>query len=686
LSAADYPAYFQELRMERIIAADDAVVDPRTKEFADSYLRPLGISSMLDAPILLGGRIVGVLCHEHIGQARRWVLEEQQFASSLANLVALAIEAAERRQAQEALRANETSLRRAKDAAETANRAKSEFLASMSHEIRTPMNALIGMSDLLMETPLTAEQREYVTISRRAGNTLLNLINDILDLSKVEAGHIELEAIPFDLHEIIDKTVELLAVRAHEKSLELAAHLSPGIPTRLVGDPNRLRQVLINLLDNAIKFTESGEVVLRVEVEEDAPPPSPSPSVGGGNLFCSSHSNGAGIFSNPSPLEGEGQGEGETVLRFSVTDTGIGIPPEKLEAIFDRFIQVDSSTTRKYGGSGLGLTISRRLVDLMGGRLSAESTLGAGSTFIFSAVFGLQDPADDAPRTPPPSVALQHLRTLVVDDSATNRLILREILSAWGTAVTECSGGEEALAMLRQARASAQPYHLVLLDCRMPKMDGFELAEQIKQTEGLADVTLMMLTSDNRTGDLARCRALGVSGYLVKPIKRAELLDALTTALNVTTLRVSPRPKVIKPASENPVSEEVPGAHELSILLVEDTGDNRVLIQAYLKKTPWKIDVAENGAVAVERFQAERYDLVLMDMEMPVMDGYAATRAIREWEHEQRRPPTPIIALSAYALKEEIQKSLNAGCTDYLPKPIKKARLLEAIRLHADNT
>jgi CheY-like chemotaxis protein/nitrogen-specific signal transduction histidine kinase len=530
------------------------------------------------------------------------------------------------------LKQTERELIAAREAALAASHAKSEFLSSMSHEIRTPMNAILGMGDLLAETPLTAEQLRYVDIMTANGNVLLDLINAVLDLAKMESGKLNLETTSFDLNELAERVADTLGIRAHEKHLELGIRILPDVPEYLVGDPLRLRQVLTNLIGNAVKFTQQGEVVLTIENDPESKEP-------GG-------------------------------LRFTVSDTGIDIPSDRLEAVFQSFSQVDSSTTRRYGGSGLGLAIVKRLVELMGGRIRVESEPGEGSTFEFTARFGVS--AEPVKLESSVHVDLNGVGVLVVDDNDTNRLIIREILAKQGAVIGEANCGEDALAELRRARNAGKAYQLVLLDCRMPGMDGFEVAERIRHDPGGGDPVVLMLTSDDLHPKLARMGELGLDVYLVKPIKRSELLEVVAAVLG--------KAKAGKAKSvPSRATEAGPEGRPLKVLLAEDSPDNCLLIQAYLKDTPHQLDAAENGETAVAKFTAAHYDAVLMDVQMPVMDGYTAVRKIRRWEHEHGLEPTPIIALTASALEQGIRESREAGCTGHLSKPIKKKTLLDAL-------
>jgi two-component system sensor histidine kinase/response regulator len=538
----------------------------------------------------------------------------------------------------------EASLIEALHRAEDASRAKQQFLANMSHEIRTPMNAIIGMADLLWDTPLTDDQRDYVKIFRTAGETLLVLINDILDLAKVEEGKLDLEEVGFNLPDLLESTVEVFAASAQHKGLEIVARIEPGVPAWVVGDPGRLRQILSNLLGNAVKFTQTGEVVAGVLVE------------------------GSGRD------EGIGAEAGRNAsvhLEFSISDTGVGIPEDQVEAVFGRFTQVDSSTTRRFGGSGLGLAICERLVGLMKGRIWVESEEGTGSTFRFS----LSLPVTEGPGEGSVDTSdLTGLKTLVIDDNATNRLILREVLASWGVRVGEASDGASGLEEMWEAMASGTPYRLLLLDGQMPDMDGYSVAERVRDDHSLGRPRIIMLTSHGNLLEPEQVEELQLAGHMMKPVRRFSLLHAIGRAVGRRRL---PGPEERKRVIGEPAAETV---RPLKVLIVDDSEDNRTLLKAYLKKTPHRLEFAENGQEAVDRVQHDsNIDLVLMDVQMPVMDGHTATRTIRAWEQEKGLEPMKIFALSAHALEEEIRESLAAGCDRHLTKPIKKKTLLDAL-------
>jgi two-component system sensor histidine kinase/response regulator len=525
-----------------------------------------------------------------------------------------------------------------------ASRAKSEFLANMSHELRTPMNGIIGMADLALSSQLTSEQRDYLTTLRTSADTLLSILNDVLDFSKIESRKLELESTPFSLREIVGEMLTPHAMNADRKGLELICDIGADVPQGIVGDPVRLQQILRNLVGNALKFTERGHVVLKIR--EDV------------------------------------RRDDLTMLHFVVSDTGIGIPAEKHATIFEAFRQADGSTTRRFGGTGLGLTISATLVRMMGGRIWVESQPGEGSAFHFTAGFSIAPAPASVSRSEP---QLSGLPVLIVDDNAVNRRILHEQLSRWQLAPTAVDGGQAALDALTDAARRGNPFALVLLDANMPEIDGFAVAERIAQRPEVAGATVMMLTSSGQYGDALRCKQLGIAAYLTKPVKGDDLLDAVRRALN-SDLRLAkkgpaPAPPPPSPAPPRPAQYSIQPAAPVraaKILLAEDNVINQRVAAALLTKRGHHVTIAENGRLAVEAFERESFDLVLMDIQMPEMSGIEATAAIRSRERATGGH-IRIVAMTAHAMKGDRERCLASGMDGYLSKPVDQKMLFAVV-------
>ncbi len=529
--------------------------------------------------------------------------------------------------------ANELSLREAREEAIEASRAKSDFLAGMSHEIRTPMNSILGMADLLLESTLSQEQENYLRVIQNSSEALLELINGILDLSKIEAGKLELESTPFDLHELLETMMEIVAYPAHKKRLDLAIAIDPEVPRWVVGDPSRLRQILINLVGNAIKFTTEGEIVVEVNLDPKT----------------------------------------DHAIHVSVRDTGAGIQEDKLAAIFEPFTQADASIARQFGGTGLGLSISLGLARAMDGEIWAESRVGEGSTFHVSIVF--EDAPAEAALTRAPLPSLTGRRVLVVDDNPTERAVARRILCDAGATVVDVDSSAAGIEEVQRSIAEGLHFDAILLDSRMPEAGGFQVAEVLREHPEIARRAIMMLSMARRQDDVPQCKEFGLGGWIAKPMRPTKLLAAVEAVSNGGTAG-----DALKPASSRAPSRSVA---PMRILLADDLEDNRALVQAYLKSTPHALVMASDGVEAVQKFKQGRFDLVLMDIQMPGMTGYEATAEIRRLEASEERPRTPIVALTAFAYEAEKRRSREAGCDAHLTKPIKKATLLQTLEGHS---
>jgi signal transduction histidine kinase/DNA-binding response OmpR family regulator len=621
------PDWVSKHRAGESLYVPDVSKLPEEQDGLRQILEPQEIKSLIAVPLMKDTECLGFLGFDSVRKQHTYQKTEQllldMFAKVLVNL----------RLRQE----TEESLRQSRQEAEAASLAKSEFLANMSHEIRTPMNGVIGMLSLLEDTPLSEEQKDFVETANLSANALLELINDILDFSKMEAGKLELSSLDFDLRSLLDSVVKPLALRAQEKNLELICAASPDVPDRLEGDPGRLRQILINLIGNAVKFTDQGEISVMVDTLES-------------------------------------NAEGEALLKFRIRDTGIGIPEEKIHILFQKFHQLDSSNTRKYGGTGLGLAIARQLSELMGGEIGVESREENGTEFWFTARFR-------SAKSPSPllndirKVDLAGSRVFIVDDNATNRYVLRKQLQAWGVDVMEADSGKNALRELERLACEGTRIDALILDMQMPAMDGVTLSEEIRKNPMYAQTPRLLLTSIGPQGLNERLKHAGFAAWMNKPVRQSDLFDGLATALdqNHTDPNNSPSPALKH-------SEKSSQTQAYRILLAEDNPVNQRVACKLLENEGFSVCTVGNGREALDFLKEHSVDLVLMDVQMPIMDGFEATRTLRDPESECPYPDLPVLAMTAHAMEGDKERCLESGMNGYISKPISKVLLMEAIR------